>query len=98
MAAGGVEDHGLQRRLRISLGGRYPLHDGLEDFTAGVNDSKFARWLMRHYQKKGIEMECEADNAETFAANFSDRDDIVFPRIHRTLSGRDAPPSTSSIC
>ena len=31
------------------------LHDGLEDVVAGVNDSKFARWLMRHYQKKGIE-------------------------------------------
>jgi phospholipid/cholesterol/gamma-HCH transport system substrate-binding protein len=30
------------------------LHDGLEDVVAGVNDSKFARWLMRHYQKKGI--------------------------------------------
>jgi phospholipid/cholesterol/gamma-HCH transport system substrate-binding protein len=31
------------------------LHDGLEDVVTGVNDSKFARWLLRHYQKKGIE-------------------------------------------
>lgn len=30
------------------------LYDGVEDVVAGVNDSKFARWLMRHYQKKGI--------------------------------------------
>lgn len=33
------------------------LHDGMEEVVAGVGDSKFARWLMRHYQKKGIEME-----------------------------------------
>lgn len=30
------------------------LHDGMEDVVSGVGDSKFARWLMRHYQKKGI--------------------------------------------
>ena len=30
------------------------LHDGMEEVVAGVNDSKFGRWLMRHYQKKGI--------------------------------------------
>jgi len=33
------------------------LHDSLEDVVAGLNDSKFARWLIRHYQKKGIKME-----------------------------------------
>jgi phospholipid/cholesterol/gamma-HCH transport system substrate-binding protein len=33
------------------------LHDGAEDIVAGANDSKFARWLMRHYQKKGIKIE-----------------------------------------
>lgn len=38
------------------------LHDGLEDIAAGVNDSKFARWMMRHYQKKGIESQSEAEN------------------------------------
>ena len=27
----------------------------MEEIVAGTNDSKFARWLMRHYQKKGIE-------------------------------------------
>lgn len=35
------------------------LHDGLEDVAAGTNDSKFARWLMRHYQKKGIKLSTE---------------------------------------
>jgi phospholipid/cholesterol/gamma-HCH transport system substrate-binding protein len=31
------------------------LYEGAEDVAAGVNDSKFARWLTRHYRKKGIE-------------------------------------------
>lgn len=30
------------------------LHTALEQVVVGVNDSKFARWLMRRYQKKGI--------------------------------------------
>lgn len=36
------------------------LYDGAEDVVAGVNDSKFARWLTRHYRKKGIEAEDRA--------------------------------------
>jgi phospholipid/cholesterol/gamma-HCH transport system substrate-binding protein len=32
------------------------LYDGAEDVFAGVNDSKFGRWMLRHYQKKGIEV------------------------------------------
>ena len=35
------------------------LHDGLEDIAAGTGDSKFARWLLRHYQKKGIKLSAE---------------------------------------
>jgi phospholipid/cholesterol/gamma-HCH transport system substrate-binding protein len=31
------------------------LYDSAEDVIAGVNDSRFARWMLRHYQKKGIE-------------------------------------------
>jgi phospholipid/cholesterol/gamma-HCH transport system substrate-binding protein len=31
------------------------LYDSAEDVVAGVNDSKFAQWMLRHYQKKGIE-------------------------------------------
>ena len=30
------------------------LYDSAEDVIAGVGDSKFARWMLRHYQKKGI--------------------------------------------
>jgi phospholipid/cholesterol/gamma-HCH transport system substrate-binding protein len=38
------------------------LHDGLEDVVAGTRDSKFSRWLLRHYQKEG--MEERSENAE----------------------------------
>ena len=31
------------------------LYDSAEDVIGGVNDSKFARWMLRHYQKRGIE-------------------------------------------
>jgi len=30
------------------------VYEGMEEIVAGVNDSGFARWLMRRYQKKGI--------------------------------------------
>jgi hypothetical protein len=39
------------------------VHDGLEDVIAGVNDSKFARWLLRHYQKNGIEAASPEDDS-----------------------------------
>ena len=35
------------------------LHDGLEQVVAGVGDSKFARWLVKHYRKKGIKLDQE---------------------------------------
>jgi phospholipid/cholesterol/gamma-HCH transport system substrate-binding protein len=37
------------------------LHDSAEEVVAGVNDSRFARWLLRHYRKKGI----KADPVDT---------------------------------
>jgi len=37
------------------------VYEGMEDITAGVNDSKFARWLTRHYRKKGIKLETGKD-------------------------------------
>ncbi len=41
------------------------LYDGAEDVIAGVDDSKFARWLLRHYRKKGIKsQEKEREQAE----------------------------------
>lgn len=38
---------------------------------------------------KEVDLRREADNAETFAANFKDESDIVFPRIFRAYSSRD---------
>ena len=40
-----------------------------------------------HYTLREVDLTREADNAETFAANFKDLDDVVFPRIFRSLSG-----------
>ncbi len=41
------------------------LHTGLENVVAGVNDSKFARWLLRRYREKGIELAEEPPEDET---------------------------------
>ena len=38
------------------------------------------------YTLREVDLRREADNAETFAANFEDHDGIVFPRIHRDLT------------
>ena len=40
-----------------------------------------------HYTLREVDLRLEADNAETFAANFKDQPDIVFPKIYRQLSG-----------
>jgi phospholipid/cholesterol/gamma-HCH transport system substrate-binding protein len=40
------------------------LHDGAEDIVAGVNDSKYARWLTRHYRKKGVKAQESAEPPE----------------------------------
>jgi ubiquinone biosynthesis protein len=39
------------------------------------------------YTLKEVDLRREADNAETFAANFRDLPDVRFPRIYRALSG-----------
>jgi ubiquinone biosynthesis protein len=39
------------------------------------------------YTLREVDLRREADNAETFAANFSDQPGIVFPKIYRQLSG-----------
>ncbi len=36
-----------------------------------------------HYTLREVDLRIEADNAETFAANFKDESDIVFPKIYR---------------
>jgi ubiquinone biosynthesis protein len=38
------------------------------------------------YTLREVDLEREADNAETFAANFKDLPDVVFPRIYRRYS------------
>jgi len=45
------------------------LHDQLESVVAGVDDSKFARWLIRHYRKRGIELETAGDDDEAAPKN-----------------------------
>ena len=39
------------------------------------------------YTLREVDLRREADNAETFAANFADNPGIVFPKIYRELSG-----------
>jgi ubiquinone biosynthesis protein len=40
------------------------------------------------YTRREVDLRREADNAETFAANFHDLEDVVFPRIFRQYSGQ----------
>lgn len=40
------------------------------------------------YTRREVDLRREADNAETFAANFHDLEGVVFPRIYRRYSGR----------
>lgn len=39
------------------------------------------------YTLREVDLEREADNAETFAANFADSPNVVFPKIYRRSSG-----------
>lgn len=41
-----------------------------------------------HYTLREVDLRIEADNAETFIANFRDQPDVVFPGIHRQYSTR----------
>jgi ubiquinone biosynthesis protein len=40
------------------------------------------------YTLREVDLRREADNAETFSANFKDMPDVIFPRIYRQYSGR----------
>jgi len=40
------------------------------------------------YTLREVDLRREADNAETFSANFADTPDVAFPEIYRDLSGR----------
>jgi ubiquinone biosynthesis protein len=62
---------------------------------------RFLQWVIPRYQprqiigefsaytRKEVDYTFEADNAETFASNFGDLEDVSFPRIHRGLSSRN---------
>jgi ubiquinone biosynthesis protein len=41
------------------------------------------------YTLREVDLRFEADNAETFIANFEDRPEVHFPHIYREFSGRD---------
>lgn len=41
------------------------------------------------YTLREVDLRREADNAETFAANFEDMADVVFPQVYRQYSGRN---------
>jgi len=41
------------------------------------------------YTSKEVDLDREADNAETFTANFQDLPDVVFPKIYRQFSNRN---------
>jgi ubiquinone biosynthesis protein len=68
---------GLGRVLQIPLG-RFQPRRVLDEFC--------------DYTLREVDLRLEADNAETFAANFRDLPDVVFPRIFREHSG------TSVLC
>jgi ubiquinone biosynthesis protein len=67
--------------------------------TAGVLEYIIPRYQPKavidefcEYTVREVEMEIEAENAETFAANFADMPDVVFPEIYRDYS------ATSVLC
>jgi ubiquinone biosynthesis protein len=41
------------------------------------------------YTLREVDLRLEADNAETFSANFEDMKDVIFPKIYRQYSSRD---------
>lgn len=56
----------------------------------------FARYQPRRlinefcaYTEREVDLRFEAENAETFAANFADDPNICFPKVYREFSGRD---------
>lgn len=75
----------ILRRDTILLGmlGRF-----LETFLERFQPRKVLREFT-DYTLRELDLSREADNAETFAANFRDMPDVVFPRIYREYSGRD---------
>ena len=69
--------------ILLNLLGRF-LQTFLERLQPRKVLKEFAEYTLRE-----LDLTREADNAETFAANFRDMPDVVFPKIFREFSGRD---------
>jgi ubiquinone biosynthesis protein len=69
--------------ILLNLLGRF-----LQTFLERVQPRKVLKEFAE-YTLRELDLTREADNAETFAANFRDMPDVVFPRIFREFSGRD---------
>jgi ubiquinone biosynthesis protein len=69
--------------ILLNMLGRF-LQTFLERFQPRKVLKEFTEYTLRE-----LDLTREADNAETFAANFRDMPDVVFPKIHRHFSGRD---------
>lgn len=67
----------------LNLLGRF-----LQSFLERFQPQKVLREFTDYTQRE-LDLRREADNAETFAANFKDIPDVVFPAIYRQYSGRD---------
>jgi ubiquinone biosynthesis protein len=68
--------------ILLNLLGRF-LQTFLERFQPRRVLREFTEYTLRE-----LDLRREADNAETFAANFADVPDVVFPEIYREFSGR----------
>ena len=69
--------------ILLNLVGRF-----LQSFLGRFQPRRVLREFTDYTQRE-LDLRREADNAETFAANFRDMPDVVFPRILRAYSGRD---------
>ena len=69
--------------ILLNLLGRF-LQTFLERLQPRKVFKEFSEYTLRE-----LDLTREADNAETFAANFRDMPDVVFPKIFREFSGRD---------
>ncbi len=69
--------------ILLNLLGRF-LQSFLERLQPRKVFKEFSEYTLRE-----LDLTREADNAETFAANFRDMPDVVFPKIFREFSGRD---------
>jgi ubiquinone biosynthesis protein len=59
----------------------------LQLFLSRYRPSQMIREFVE-YTRREVDLRREADNAESFAANFHDLPDVVFPRIYRQYSSR----------